>query len=228
MAGGVSEQVLQGVAGNGNAAQVSAEGVVISDEVADFLLQRLEALEQDYARTLAANPVREDDNGNIHASQQADDEDSDGDEAPAPAGYARLGDTPPDSDDDAEADDDVTAEPGEGNGEDSSAHAGADLSAAAATAWAATASQAIDWEQAATVSPSSLPPPEDFADFGLCNPRVPPSTSASEQDAPLTQEQVASIKEVMQGIKLQPPPWACKVSDSKLQTMVEDLLRSEP
>eukprot|EP00930_Biecheleria_cincta_P066283 TRINITY_DN5236_c0_g1_i1.p1 TRINITY_DN5236_c0_g1~~TRINITY_DN5236_c0_g1_i1.p1 ORF type:complete len:226 (-),score=59.04 TRINITY_DN5236_c0_g1_i1:63-707(-) len=69
---------------------------------------------------------------------------------------------------------------------------------------------------------------ESFADFGSSNSSLPgpPSHVPPLLAKPLTADEVNLIKDTMRDVCPAPPAWATQLSDSKIKSMVQELLRN--
>lgn len=229
-----------------------AAAPVLTDAMAERLLRDLEGMDDDYARTLAAErPEAEITGATATASEEvqgaaaagnlteasdghpaigtaADMDEDDGSDGGG-EGYAMLGSDPEDGGSDG---------PGNADSDDEPREAPIAKPPAAPEPWPQPDSEAASgWP-----APPAAADEEDsdfenfqgggalerFADFGASNPALPaPPPGMSQFEAtPLTDDAVNCIKEAMSQMNLTPPPWARDVPDHKLQRMVKSALRA--
>merc|ERR1712194_668770 len=224
------------IAGLGLGAGGSGE---LSDVVVERLMMSLGAMEDDYARTLAAeknsqlplDPVQP------QADAESDGESSRGEDEADPSNnaYQTIGSdcgagSPFASDDDMDvvANDAPREAPTMGSIEVAE---GSNVAQGGVTGWSQP-SETNGWPQ---------PPSDDddfqdfaaggvlesFADFGASNPALPaplPGVS-SLQSTLLTDTEVELIKETMRKVELTPPAWAKQLHDSEFQMMMRKALQ---
>mmetsp|Transcript_2884 Transcript_2884/g.8168 ORF Transcript_2884/g.8168 Transcript_2884/m.8168 type:complete len:227 (+) Transcript_2884:93-773(+) len=193
-------------------------GSEVTDAIAERLLRSLEELQDDYARTVACEPVVPDAEvlaaaagggaadgvaADRAASEEAGSEagDSEGDDAGG-EGYCRLGSDDGGSDDEAGG---VEAQAAGGAGADD--------------VW----KNQAEGVEFADFQGGFL---ESFANFGAANPALPaPPEGMSQFEAtPMSDEDVRFIKEAMQSVSITPPAWARGLEDCALERMVRKAL----
>mmetsp|Transcript_119207 Transcript_119207/g.337962 ORF Transcript_119207/g.337962 Transcript_119207/m.337962 type:complete len:203 (+) Transcript_119207:164-772(+) len=186
-------------------AAAADEPIIISDAVADVLLQNLASIEAEYERTIVAERRAGD-------AQPADGCGDDG------------GGAESDCEDEGAGDRDgyVALESDEDDGEWSGWQGGPDTGVAA--------DSTDDRGELADDGPEAGQQLlENFAEFGASNPALPPPPPELNplQATPLTDEEVDVIKDTMSKVNITPPPWARQIPDDKLLRMVQEMARTE-